>query len=73
MTSAESLAFGRGITRKLQGFDPNRNVPEARSVLLFRKRRGSLADSGLSEDHCALVELSISLAFGRTYGLWQVR
>ncbi len=30
MTSAESLAFGRGITRKLQGFGRNRNIFVAR-------------------------------------------
>jgi hypothetical protein len=30
MVSAESLAFGRGITRKLQGFGGNRNIFAAR-------------------------------------------
>ena len=30
MVSAESLAFGRGITRKLQGFGGNRNNFAAR-------------------------------------------
>jgi hypothetical protein len=35
-------------------------------------RCGSLADSWFSEDHCVPIGLSISLAFGRTYWLWQV-
>jgi hypothetical protein len=30
MAFAESLAFGRGVTRKLQGFGGNRNIPGAR-------------------------------------------
>jgi hypothetical protein len=30
MVPAESLAFGRGITRKLQGFGGNRNIFAAR-------------------------------------------
>jgi hypothetical protein len=30
MVSAEFLAFGRGITRKLQGFGGNRNIFAAR-------------------------------------------
>jgi hypothetical protein len=30
MASAEFLAFGRGITRKLQGFGGNRNIFAAR-------------------------------------------
>jgi hypothetical protein len=30
MVSAEFLAFGRGITRKLQGFGGNRNIFGAR-------------------------------------------
>jgi len=42
------------------------------TAVLFGKPLENPADSGVSEDHCAPMELSISLAFGTTYRLWQV-